>query len=253
MTEHPAVQDRAASSQKDAAAAQPVASWGETAHAHAEGPGAITGDAADNAPTEPRADAQRPPWRAALRDAGAVLARGTNVSSLPTKLLILTSVFVMIAEVLIFVPSISYYRLNWLNDRLSAAYIASLATSAAPTGQMPRALRDELLSSAGVKAIAVKTDARRRMILSSDRPLVIDASFAVTPTADESLWGKAVLKLGEIRDAIYVFFAPAGRMIRAYGMPSTIPSGGPMVEIILEEDVLRAAMLGHARNIFWLS
>ena len=34
------------------------------------------------------------------------------------KLLFLTVLFVMVAEVLIYVPSIVNFRLNWLNDRL---------------------------------------------------------------------------------------------------------------------------------------
>ena len=41
------------------------------------------------------------------------------------KLLVLTILFVMIAEVLIYVPSIANYRLSLLNDRLSAAYTRS--------------------------------------------------------------------------------------------------------------------------------
>ena len=49
------------------------------------------------------------------------------------KLLVLTILFVMIAEVLIYVPSIANFRLNWLNDRLAAAYTAALVLDAAPT------------------------------------------------------------------------------------------------------------------------
>ncbi len=50
------------------------------------------------------------------------------------KLLVLTLLFVMMAEVLIYVPSIANFRLNWLNDRLSAAYTAALVLEAAPSG-----------------------------------------------------------------------------------------------------------------------
>ena len=46
------------------------------------------------------------------------------------KLLVLTLLFVMIAEVLIYVPSIANFRLNWLQDRLSAAYTAALVFGA---------------------------------------------------------------------------------------------------------------------------
>src|SRR6201998_2179662 len=48
------------------------------------------------------------------------------------KLLLLTIVFVMMAEVLIYVPSIATFRRNWLNDRLAAAYTAALVLEAAP-------------------------------------------------------------------------------------------------------------------------
>ena len=46
------------------------------------------------------------------------------------KLLVLTILFVMMAEVLIYVPSIATFRRNWLNDRLSAAYTAALVLEA---------------------------------------------------------------------------------------------------------------------------
>src|SRR5207237_10212013 len=46
------------------------------------------------------------------------------------KLLLLTILFVMIAEVLIFVPSIANFRLNWLSDRLAVARTVSIVLSA---------------------------------------------------------------------------------------------------------------------------
>ena len=47
------------------------------------------------------------------------------------KLLVLTILFVMIAEVLIYVPSIANFRMNWLHDRLAVAYTAALVFTAA--------------------------------------------------------------------------------------------------------------------------
>jgi len=41
-------------------------------------------------------------------------------SGLSAKLLILTAIFVLIAEVLIFVPSIANFRNDWLKDHLAA-------------------------------------------------------------------------------------------------------------------------------------
>ena len=47
--------------------------------------------------------------------------------NLSSKLLILTVGFVMLAEVMIFVPSIAIYRANWLEDHLASGQIAGLA------------------------------------------------------------------------------------------------------------------------------
>ncbi len=52
---------------------------------------------------------------------------------LSAKLLVLTVLFVMIAEVLIYVPLVANFRVNWLNDRLRAAYTAALELDV-PTG-----------------------------------------------------------------------------------------------------------------------
>ena len=53
------------------------------------------------------------------------------------KLLLLTTAFVMIAEVLIYVPSIANFRIMWLQDRLAAAHTAALVLDAAPSGMVP--------------------------------------------------------------------------------------------------------------------
>jgi len=50
--------------------------------------------------------------------------RGLGLSA---KLLLLTVSFVMLAEVLIFVPSVANFRITWLNDRLTAAQLAQRA------------------------------------------------------------------------------------------------------------------------------
>ena len=71
---------------------------------------------------------------------------------LPSKLLMLTAVFVMLAEVLIFLPSISTFRVDWLNERLTAAQLATLAAEGFPGGDVPSGLRAEMLRTAQVKA-----------------------------------------------------------------------------------------------------
>src|SRR5204862_1526210 len=93
------------------------------------------------------------------------------------KLLVLTILFVMIAEVLIYVPSIASFRLNWLNDRLSAAYTAALVFEAVPRGSdgqptasIPDSLVKQILDSIGARAVAMKTGQQRRLLAVSDVP-----------------------------------------------------------------------------------
>ena len=45
---------------------------------------------------------------------------------LSTKLLLLTIAFVLLAEILIFLPWIASYRVNWLKERLSTAAAVSI-------------------------------------------------------------------------------------------------------------------------------
>ena len=53
----------------------------------------------------------------------------------------------MLAEILIYVPSIANFRLNWLNDRLAAAHTAALVLDAAPSGKVPESLAKQILKA----------------------------------------------------------------------------------------------------------
>ena len=113
-----------------------------------------------------------------IESAGTEAARPRRYGpGLSGKLLLLTILFVMVAEVLVFVPSVSNFRRQWLMARLEDAQIAALAAEAAPGGQLPKTLRDELLQSVKVKAVAVKRTDSRRLILEEDMPAGIDASY----------------------------------------------------------------------------
>src|SRR6266508_16255 len=90
------------------------------------------------------------------------------------KLLVLTLLFVMVAEVLIYVPSIANFRLNWLHDRLSAAYTAALVFETAPEGMVPEPVARQILDSIGARAVALKMDQQRRLLVASDMPSEIN-------------------------------------------------------------------------------
>src|ERR1700758_814816 len=93
------------------------------------------------------------------------------------KLLVFTILFVMIAEVLIYVPSIALYRLMWLNDRLASAYTAALVLDAAPNGMVPDSLAKQILDSIGARAVAMKMGTQRRLLAIGDAPPPIAHDF----------------------------------------------------------------------------
>src|SRR5262245_52681284 len=89
------------------------------------------------------------------------------------KLLVLTILFVMIAEVLIYVPSVANFRENWLRDRLSAAYTAALVFETVPEGTVPDPVASQkILQSIGAHAVALKTGERRELLAASKVPAV---------------------------------------------------------------------------------
>lgn len=163
------------------------------------------------------------------------------VPGLSAKLLLLTILFVMLAEVLVFVPSVSNFRRQWLMERLAAAQIASLAAEAAPGGQLPSMLRDELLERAQVKAIAVKRAGSRTLIIEMDMPAEVDASFDLHDTS----W------LTLIKDALAVYLAPDDRVIRVMGDPGF--HEGEMIDVVMGEQPLKAAMIRYGLDILGLS
>ncbi len=201
---------------------------------------------------------------AAQREATSPARRGVgwlSGLSLPAKLLAITILFVMLAEILVFIPSIASFRVNWLNERLVSARLAALAAEARPDGVIPAMVRGEILSTAQVRAVAIKRDDIRRLVLPADEPLIIDASFDLRESPDQPFWQRVLHRVALIRDALYVFFAPSGRMILVYGrgdMMAAPPSAATpgdldFVEVALPEEPLRQAMLRHGLNILILS
>lgn len=172
--------------------------------------------------------------------AGPCAARHTFRFGLSAKLLLLTAAFVMLAEVLIFVPSVANFRRNWLTERLAAAQIASLAVQAAPNNVVSDRLRNELLDKARVHSIAVRRGATRLLVLQTPMSRMVEEHFDLRKAGPLKMIG----------DALYALVLPPGRLIRVIGRPDL---ANDTVEIVLSEAPLKAAMYRYALNILGLS
>jgi signal transduction histidine kinase len=156
------------------------------------------------------------------------------------KLLVLTLLFVMVAEVLIYVPSIANFRLNWLKDRLAAAHVAAMVLQAAPKDMVPQRLKQEILGEIGAKAVALKMDNTRHLLAISDALPAVAHDFDM----------RNMSSYDAIVDAFGTLLCRQSDLMRVVG---PAPMGGDFVEIVMDEAPLRQAMLRFSANILLLS
>jgi len=163
------------------------------------------------------------------------------------KLLVLTILFVMVAEVLIYVPTIANFRLAWLNDRLSSAYTAALVFEAVPrnadgqpVANIPEEVSAMILDSIGARAVAMKTGQQRRLLAAADMPLSINQDIDMRSMSwHQSIW-----------EAFETMLSTDDDVMRVVG---PAPMGGEFIEIVLDEMPLRHAMLSYSVNILFVS
>lgn len=161
------------------------------------------------------------------------------LNSLSGRFLILTVIFVMLAEVLIFVPSIARYREDYLLSRLERAQIASLALLA--DDMISADLEEELLRNAEVFNVVLRRDEARQLMLSSPLPQPIHDTYDLREAPAFEL----------IRDAMMRLFDTEPRVIRVIGSP--VREAGLLIEVTMETAPLRMAMIDYGLRILLLS
>lgn len=161
------------------------------------------------------------------------------LNSLSGRFLVLTVIFVMIAEVLIFVPSVARFREDFLLSRLERAQIASLSLLA--NDMIDADLERELLKNAGVMNVVLRRDEMRQLVLSSPIPTPIQATFDLRDPGAFTL----------IRDALACLLDPEEQVIRVIGNP--VREAGLLIEVTMETAPLRSAMIDYGLRILLLS
>ncbi|MGR3321533.1 MAG: ATP-binding protein [Pseudooceanicola sp.] len=161
------------------------------------------------------------------------------LNSLSGRFLILTIAFVMLAEVLIFAPSVARFREDYLLSRLERAQIASLALLANET--IDADVEEELLRNAEVFNVVLRRDEARQLVLSSPVRGPVEGTFDLR---DAGAWDL-------IRDALMRLFDPEPRVIRVIGNP--VNEAGLLIEVTMETAPLRRAMIDYGLRVLLLS
>ncbi len=160
--------------------------------------------------------------------------------SLSARLLVLTIFFVMLAEVLIFAPSIARFRLVWFEERIAAGHLATLALKAAPDRRIGAALEQELLDHVGGYGVILYRPGSENLVLSTDMPPVIDRTIDLAEAGP----------VGLIVDAFMALTRTHNRVLKVVG-PS--PTGDVRIAVVLDETPLRHAMYAFSQRILLLS
>jgi signal transduction histidine kinase len=155
----------------------------------------------------------------------------------------LTILAVMLAEVLIFVPSIANYRKEWLRQRIETAAVAGLTAERA-SGNGDAALGPEeqasLLRALDARLIATSNGTVSRLLARDETLGSVDAQVDI----GNDDW------LSLIAGAFDTLLFGEDRMMRTRGPVGEV---GMVAEVVIAESQLRRAMLIYSRNIFILS
>ncbi len=159
------------------------------------------------------------------------------------KLLVLTVLFVMVAEVLIFVPSIANFRLIWLKEHLHTAEVVSLVFEGSQSTNLSRTIQDDLLKATLAEAIVVRSNGVAKLIAVDTMPSDVARHISLNM---RSMSGS----FDSIMDAFDTLIYGGDRAI---SVVSDFEDRQGSIEVVMQDGPLRAAMLIYARNVMLLS
>lgn len=159
---------------------------------------------------------------------------------LSVKLLLLTAVFVLVAEVLIFVPSVANFRNDWLKDHLLTAEAASIVYLDTNELMLSQGAGKDLLAATESLTVAIRRDGMSRlMATSSEVGEIVEHIDLDNSTA-----------FGSIMSALSMLFADPNSQYRVFG---TMRSSPAIMELVQETKHIQASMWTYARNVAFLS
>ena len=163
-----------------------------------------------------------------------------RVNTISGRFAALTIIFVMLAELLILLPALASFRLDYLESRLERAQIASLA-GLATDESIADDLESELLRNAGVLNVVLRRSDIRQLVLSSRIPAPVAETFDLREDGVPQT----------IDDALRTLANPRNEVIRVIGAP--VNQAGQLIEITMETAPLRAAMIDYGLRLLAVS
>lgn len=173
--------------------------------------------------------------------AASKLRLPSALTSLSARLLVLTVAFVMVAEVLIYAPSIARYRKVYLEERVARAHLALLAVGAIAPDKVERNLQRDVLFHTDTYAIVLSGKDRRMVMIAEDMPPEINLSVEL---------GQGTFLMW-LEDAFEALLQNRNRILRVVGRPPHGPES--LVEVLMDETPMRLDMYDYSWRILTLS
>jgi signal transduction histidine kinase len=161
--------------------------------------------------------------------------------SLSARVLLLTIFFVMLGEVVVFLPSLARFRYNYLETRIAAARIATLALNATPDNSVSPSLQMQLLYHVGASGIVLHLPNQSQLMIASDMPPTVDITYDLRDAGFFELIADAVATLARSGDTIL-------RVLDTSPKEQNV-----VVEILLGEGPMRTQMWEFGGRILTLS
>jgi signal transduction histidine kinase len=161
--------------------------------------------------------------------------------SLSGRLLLLTLFYVMLTQVLIFVPSVARYHRTLLEDHIETAEVAILPLTEVERERFSPGLRQMLVSRAGAMAVMLKRPDKRELFLPDELPNRIDV---IIDLAHDNIFTESA-------HALDCLFEGGNRILRI-AAPTRIV-GAQTIDVIVNERPIHRQLLSYARRALWLA
>jgi len=170
--------------------------------------------------------------RAGLREGWRLAAH-----SLSGRLLLLTIFYVMIGEVLIFVPSIGQYYRELLGNHIESAELAVMPFTLPESKKLPETLRTQILQRAGAEAVLLTLADQRFFFQVNDEQKMVDHTIDLTKAG----FGKGMI------EAVSCLWQSHDRVLHVIA-PTKIPHARSL-GIVLREQPIRTALVAYAWRV----
>jgi hypothetical protein len=166
--------------------------------------------------------------------------RKTGLSS---RLALVTVLAVLLAQILVFVPALSMFRLNWIEDRMIGAKMVALVLAAYPEGTpLPRDVETSLLAGVPAPVVALRGSGTRWIQVHGRIP----PHFVNTFDLRRFAWWRAVRGMAKT-----MLWHDGLSLVISKGVAS-VPNV-QHVEMIFDEAQLHTAMMTFAQSFVFVS